>query len=243
MNRPLNPSRSLRQALATLAVAGLWLGAAQGAAPRDPREDEEDTRPPLQVVIGLDLSRSNPLVKSKDYAASAAGVVAQQISELPLQSVVMLRSFGSYDGESNDLRIDRAISNEGDERPAAVAVLVREIIASVPSLVHSGRLDMQESTNVIAFLENMSDFVDCKEMDAVVILVSDGIESSEYAELNRAGEHLPKPGKIYRGCKELQIIGLGQGQKSPSVTEHLREEWEKWAKAAGFRSFSGYNAW
>jgi len=243
MNRPLNPSRSLFQAIATLAVAGFWLGAAQGATPRDPREDEEDTRPPLHVVIGLDLSRSNPLVKSKDYASSAAGVVAQQIGDLPLRSLVMLRTFGSYDGESNDLRIDRSISNEGDERPAAVAVLVREIIASVPSLVRSGRLDMQNSTNVIAFLENMSDFVDCKEMDAIVMLVSDGIESSEYAELNREGEHLPKPGKIYRGCKELQIIGLGQGQKSPSVTEHLREEWEKWAKAAGFRSFSGYNAW
>ncbi|MFO1187738.1 MAG: hypothetical protein U1E87_10005 [Alphaproteobacteria bacterium] len=243
MNRSMNPAQPLRKALCVLAVAGLMLGSAEGAAPRDPREDEEDTRPPLHVVIGLDLSRSNPLVKSQDYAASAAGVVADQIADLPLRSVVMLRTFGSYEGESNDLRIDRSISNEGDERPAAVGALVREIIASVPSLVRSGRLDMQDNTNVIAFLENMSDFVDCKEMDAVVLLVSDGIESSEYAELNRPGEHLPKPGKIYRGCKELQIIGLGQGQKSPTVTEHLREEWEKWAKAAGFRSFSGYNAW
>lgn len=243
MSRWMNISLSLRKALPALAVAGMMLASAQGAAPRDPREDAPDTRPPLHVVIGLDLSRSNPLVKSKEYAASAAGVVAQQIGDLPLGSLVMLRTFGSYDGQSNSLRIDRSISNEGDERPAAVGALVREIIASVPSLVRSGRLETQNSTNVVAFLENMSDFVDCKEMDAVVILVSDGIESSEYAELDRAGEHLPKPSKIYRGCKELQIIGLGQGQKSPSVTERLREEWEKWAKAAGFRSFSGYNAW
>jgi hypothetical protein len=48
---------------------------------------------------------------------------------------------------------------------------------------------------------------------------------------------------MYAGCSQLEIIGLGQGQASPSVTERLREEWAAWAKSAGFKSFNGYNSW
>jgi hypothetical protein len=230
-------------ALCALGFAGLWLGLAPAAQARDPREDAEDTRPPMRVVIGLDLSKSNPLVDSKSYASSVAGIVAEEVADLPMASIVMLRTFGSYDSDSNNLRIDRTISNEADEKPASVASFIEEIVASIPRLVNNGRLDAQDSTNVVAFLENMSEFVDCGDMDTSVILVSDGIEASEYAQLKRAGEHLPKPSRMYAGCSQLEIIGLGQGQASPSVTERLREEWAAWAKAAGFKSFNGYNSW
>lgn len=206
-------------------------------------DDDEDTRAPERLVIGLDLSRSNPLVKSQSYAGGAADVVADAVTDLPMASVVMIRTFGSY-GSGNNLRIDRQISSQKDEKPAAVASLVREIVANVPKLVKAGKLDVQNDTNVVAFLENMAQFVDCGKMNTTVVLVSDGIEDSEYARLIDPNDSLPNPtAGLYRGCESLEIVGLGQGADSPQLTEHLRTEWERWAKAAGFKSFDGYNDW
>ena len=207
-------------------------------------EDEEDNRPPVRLIIGLDLSRSNPLVDSDAYAAKAADLIANEIKDLPLASKVMIRTFGSYKGSVNNLRIDRDISSAGDEKPAAVADLVRQIVANVPKLVRDGTLEAQNQTNIVPFLENMSEFVDCGEMDATVILISDGIEDSEYARLVNRDESLPTPDSgLYGGCSQLEIVGLGQGTNSPSLTEHLRAEWEDWAKAAGFKNFDGFNEW
>lgn len=227
-------------ALGVLVASSLWLGLASAA----PDDQDNGNRAPIRVVIGLDLSTSNPLVDSRSYAAAMGDYVADYIKDLPLASVVMLRTFGSYDASSNNLRIDRSISSLRDEKPAVVADLMRQIIANVPKMVHEGTLDSQRSTNILAFLENMADVVDCRAMDTRIILVSDGMEDSEYAHLDRSGGHLPRPSyAMFRGCSELQILGIGQGQRSPAATERIKSEWESWAKAAGFRSFIGLNSW
>lgn len=226
-----------------LALAALLLVALTGAANAQ-RDEDGERRAPVRVIVGLDLSQSNPLVDSRSYAASMGGYVADYIQDLPLASQVMLRTFGSYSSDDNNLRIDRSISNLPDEKPKAVAELMRQIIAGVPRMVREGTLDAQPSTNILAFLENMADVVDCGEMDTRILLISDGIEDSEYAHLNRAGEHLPRPSyAMFRGCTELQILGIGQGQRSPAKTERLKDEWAAWARAAGFRRFVGLNSW
>ena len=194
-------------------------------------------------MIGLDLSESNPLVSNKSYAASAGALVAQNIKSLPMASKVMLRTFGSYSGQKNNVRFDTEISSQGDEKPPVVAKHVEDLIAGVPEFVRAGSLEVQDRTNILSFLEDMAQFVDCSKMDTTVILVSDGIEDSEYARLKH-GESLPAPSPgLYRGCAELLIVGLGQGADSPSFTERLRSEWGAWAKAAGFRDFEGLSNW
>lgn len=206
--------------------------------------DEVNKGPPERIVIGLDLSESNPLVSNSTYAAAAAALVAENIKSLPMASEVMLRTFGSYSGQKNNLRIDRQISSQKDEKPAAVASLVEEIIANVPKLVRDGTLESQSRTNILPFLEDMAEFVDCSKMDTTVVLVSDGIEDSEYARLVRRDDSLPAPSsQLYEGCSELLIVGLGQGSDSPSFTQHLRAEWSAWAKSAGFRNFDGLSDW
>jgi hypothetical protein len=228
-------------ALAAVMVSALCVGAAAAA---DTDEQSEDNRAPVRVIIGLDLSRSNPLIDSQNYASAMGDYVADYIKDLPLASVVMLRTFGTYDARDNNLRIDRSISSLRDEKPAAVGALMRQIVSNIPKMVHEGRLESQASTNIVAFLEDMSDVVDCRKMDARVLLISDGIEDSEYARLEHVNEHLPKPSyELFRGCSQMEIVGLGQGQRSPAVTEHLKDEWERWAKAAGFHSFVGLNNW
>lgn len=237
--RQMRSSRSSFSALVLAAAVILLVPAGAMGARAD-----SDRPSPQRIVIGLDLSKSNPLVTSRQYAASVAQYVSEMVKALPLASSVMLRTFGTYEGDRNTLRVDRSISSLPDEKPAAVAKLVREIIANVPKLVRNGTLDAQNSTNILAFLDNMSDVVDCTEMSTNIVLISDGMEDSEYAKLSNPKDHLPRPtSRIYKNCGELQILGLGRGQRSPAATQRIRREWENWARAAGFRSFVGLNSW
>jgi hypothetical protein len=233
----------LRWSVACFVAAVLVGVSAACAVPLAGGANGDDTPAPMRLVIGLDLSKSNPLVDSEPYAQSVADLVGSEIQDLPLASIVMLRTFGAYSAASNNLKIDRRLSVDGDERPEAVASLMSEIIAGVPKLVRDGTLEAQDSTNIVSFLESMSEFVDCSETDARIILVSDGLEDSDYAHLADPDESLPPPGRIYAGCSELEILGLGQGQKDPRVTQRLRSEWRAWARSAGFKDFTGLDNW
>jgi hypothetical protein len=197
---------------------------------------------PETVVIGLDLSQSNPLVKDDAYAARVGARTAQELLALPLKSRVMVRTFGSYDGSENGLKVDQVISAHA--KPQSVAEGVAELIAHVPALVRAGKLKSQGMTNIVPFLDTMAEVVDCKASDVRVILVTDGFEDSEYAHLTRHGGHLPAPAAAnYEACDGLTILGLGQGSGSPSATVHLRKEWKAYAGKAGFRRFTGLYDW
>ena len=77
-----------------------------------------------------------------------------------------------------------------------------------------------------------------------MILATDGIEDSVYARLDDPDDHLPAPeGKPFAGCTELQILGIGEGTRSPIKTTRLRDEWIRWAREAGFAKFQGLNDW
>lgn len=197
---------------------------------------------PIHVVIGLDLSQSNPLVKSQPYAEKVAMRIEGEIKDAPFASRITLRSFGTYNTLAETMRYDRQVSRYVPAE--VVAGKVRADIAAVPARVKAGELRAQGTTNILAFLDNMAQIVDCKAEKTTVILVSDGIEDSEYAKLVKEGATLPEaPADLFKRCESLQILGLGQGQKSPEVTNRTRAEWEKWAEGAGFKAFVGLNDW
>lgn len=197
---------------------------------------------PQTIVIGLDLSISNPLVKDDAYAARVGARIAQDLQGLPLRSRVILRTFGNYDAGANALKIDQAITTHA--KPQNVAVAVAQLIGNVPKLVREKKLVAQGKTNIIPFMETMSQVVDCKGSQVRVILATDGFEDSEYAKLTRYGGKLPKPSQpLYPGCQEMLILGLGTGANSPAATKRLREQWSAWAKEAGFKRFSGLYDW
>lgn len=196
---------------------------------------------PQTVLIGLDLSKSNPLVEDEAYASRAAARVAQELVGLPLKSRVLLRTFGSYDSGSNAIKIDQRITIHS--KPASVARGIAALIADVPKLVGAGKLKAQAKTNIIPFLETMSQTLDCKAGSTRIILLTDGFEDSEYAKLTRKGGRLPKPAATFAGCAELQMLGLGQGANSPNATNRLRKEWDSWSARAGFARFTGLYDW
>lgn len=204
--------------------------------------EETSKQVPQTIIIGLDLSKSNPMVQDDAYAARAGAKAVEDLYELPLKSRVMLRTFGSYEVTSNGLKIDQRISSHA--KPDQVAEGIATIIANVPTLVRSGKLAAQGKTNIVPFLETMAQVVDCQANDVHVILLTDGFEDSEYAHLTARGGKLPAPSyEMYKGCASLTILGIGQGGGSPSATQALREEWRGWAKAAGFEHYAGLYDW
>jgi hypothetical protein len=197
---------------------------------------------PSRLIVGLDLSASNPLVLDNLYASKAARRVGESVGELPYRSEYSMRTFGAYDGSMNAFTYDAVVSVRNE--PEALKNDTITFISNVPLLVQQGKLITQNMTNILAFLEELSLNVDCRQMPTTVILVTDGIEDSEYVRLIHQNAELPMPEKkIFRSCKELRILGLGRGLKSPKETKRLRTEWAAWAKKAGFKKFNGLNDW
>jgi len=197
---------------------------------------------PKRLIIGLDISKSNPLVDNAAFADKVAVRIANIVKGLGMASEVHVRTFGSYDASSNNFYYDARISARN--RPEVVAAEIRKLIAGTPFLVKSGKWVSQSNTNILAFLDNVSQSIGCAGMPTTVVLASDGIEDSEYVRLQKADAHLPAPqGRPFKGCAEMQILGLGQGTKSPIITTRLRTEWTRWSWAAGFSHFTGLNDW
>lgn len=228
--------------LAAVAAIGLLAGGALAMEMnrQSPVGDESILRPE-RVIIGLDLSRSNPLVDDPAFAARVGGRIAMIISRMGFASEVHIRTFGSYDPSANNFAYDVVLSTRA--RPDYVASEVQKLIAGTPQLVRSGRWHSQQKTNILAFLDNVVRAFGCGAMPTTVILASDGIEDSEYARLQQ-GDSLPLPDRrLYRGCGALVIYGIGQGSGSPVLTGRLRYQWENWARLAGFGRFQGLNDW
>jgi len=197
---------------------------------------------PQTIIIGLDLSLSTPLITDDAYAARVGARVAQDLQTLPLRSRVILRTFGSYDVTVNALKVDQTITAHA--KPQNVAVAVASLISSVPRLVREKKLVAQGMTNIVPFLETMSQVVDCEGSQVTLILATDGFEDSDYARLTRHGGKLPMPAKpLYPGCHEMLMLGIGTGVNSPATTKRLREQWSAWALAAGFERFTGLYDW
>jgi hypothetical protein len=198
--------------------------------------------PARRLIIGLDISKSNPLVADPAFAAKVGRRVATLVRGLGFASEVHVRTFGSFEALSNPFYYDTMISTRA--RPEVVAAEVEKLVSGTPLLVAKGKWVSQENTNILAFLDNVANSIGCAKLPTTVILASDGVEDSEYVRLQHEGAHLPPPsGKPFNGCTELQILGIGQGTRSPKETVRLRNEWAKWAWRAGFGKFMGLNDW
>lgn len=200
--------------------------------------------PPRTLVIGIDLSTSNPLIRDEAFAYRVSERIRPLIANLAPHSRVLLRSFGSYNSAANSpLTLDIVIAPK-TARAEDMATLIGSVVAGVPQMVRKGKIQAQNATNIVPFLLNVANVVDCRAMPTQVILASDGVEDSQVANLSRRSSTLPAPNVApFPGCEELTILGIGRGLNSPGDTERLRGEWAFWAQAAGFQRFNGLNDW
>jgi hypothetical protein len=233
----------MKAILLALATAATLIGGGAVAmqVAGDAPSDDQNVLHPQRLIIGLDLSQSNPLIDDPAFAARVAARIADAVRNMGFASEVHVRTFGSYDPNSNNFAYDTVLSVRS--RPEAVAADIRKLIAGTPRLVASGKWRSQRNTNILAFLDNVTRAFGCRGMPTTIVLATDGIEDSVYARLDR-GDHLPSPDNPqFRGCSQLLIYGLGQGGGNPRLTSRLRGEWANWARAAGFANFQGLNDW
>ena len=202
------------------------------------------SNPARTIVIGVDLSTSNPLLRDPGFAGKVAARLQPMLTGLAPHSRIVLRSFGSYNSSANNtLSLDFVVAPK-TARAEDLAKLITTVIAGIPTMVQQGKLQPQNSTNIVPFLLNISNVVSCSAMPTQIILASDGVEDSQVANLSRRNATLPAPATPpFPGCEELQILGSGRGLNSPGDTERLKGEWAYWAQAAGFRQFQGLNDW
>ncbi|MDE1985471.1 MAG: hypothetical protein KGL56_01305 [Alphaproteobacteria bacterium] len=233
----------MKRILLAVATVGALVGGGVLATQLSGEAPDANAAPaPQRIIIGLDLSRSNPLIADPAFAAKVADRIAAIVGNLGFASEVHVRTFGNYDATSNTFAYDTVLSVRN--RPENVAAEIRKLIAGTPYLVRNGKWRAQENTNILAFLDNLSQSIGCAGMPTTIVLASDGIEDSDYARLMRRDAHLPPPdGRPFQGCADFEILGLGQGADSPRLTSHLRGEWGRWALAAGFARFEGLNDW
>lgn len=237
-----NPRFGVRLLAATLAAFSFMAPGVSYAVDEDAIESAGAHSQAGVLVIGLDLSKSNPMVTNDDYARRVADRVAPMVEAMPLRGRVMVRSFGSYDATSNTLRIDQVLSARA--KPEDFARGLKTLISGVPKLVRDRKLVAQNKTNILPFLQTMSEVVSCDTHPVTFVLLTDGVEDSEYARLKQASATLPEPShRRFEGCGELQILGLGQGLNSPKATQRLRTVWGDWAQEAGFARFVGLYDW
>src|ERR1700754_3461624 len=117
---------------------------------------------PPRIIIGLDISKSNPLVDNAAFADKVAVRISNIVKGLGMASEVHVRTFGSYDASSNNFYYDARISARN--RPQVVAAEIHKLIAGTPLLVSSGKWRSQENTNILAFLDNVSQSIGCGGM-------------------------------------------------------------------------------
>jgi hypothetical protein len=199
---------------------------------------------PRTVVVGVDLSQSNPLVRDDDFARRVAERIRPTIASLAPRSRVMLRSFGSYNGEANtSITLDVVIAPR-TARAEDIAGIVAQVIATIPARIRAGKLQAQPYTNIVPFLQNMSRVLNCQREETYVILATDGVEDSQLTNLKNRNATLPQLSNTpFAGCQEMQILGIGRGLNSPRDTERLIALWREWAARAGFRNFTALNDW
>lgn len=188
------------------------------------------------VIIGLDVSDSTPLISDKAYAARAVSAVSDMLSGLEAGDQVLIQTIGNYGMAENPLNFEWTVSR----RTPAIKLrrIVTSLIARLPKLVESGKLEAANSTNLVGFLEMASYSVDCETETTSFVLLTDGIEWSSRTNgraLAAGNASLPAPPEdSLKGC-DLTMIGIGQTVKGadPAVTANLIKAWKTWSVTAG----------
>ena len=178
------------------------------------------------LSIGIDVSKSNPLVSDKNFAEQAVKYVGSQIVTLKPGDTVSVRTFGSRANARNFKTLKLRISNKMRAPQAAHYAM------TFTSKLLQDKSIPQSSTNIIAWLEFTPNF-NC-EREGQILLITDGLEASTYVEpvaLLEGKAHLPAPDVDLTGCS-ITFYGLGAGW-NPQHTKNVRNEWREWAQKAG----------
>lgn len=176
------------------------------------------------LIIAHDLSASNPLLVNENFKRASLAYLATQMNELSRGDSVILKTFGDIANPQNfnsyEIKLGRSQQKSLSQ--------IHNYIATIHK-----RFKPQGSTNIIAWL-GRNEF-NCAQESQHIVVVTDGIEASEYADPLKlmAGEtQLPKPNEFVNlsGCT-ITFYGLGVGRADKEAL-HLRRAWHRYFEQA-----------
>jgi hypothetical protein len=183
--------------------------------------------PPKTITVGLDASRSNPLLLDKQFNINATNYVLSQLSSLDDGDKIDIKLLGSLQAADNLKSLSQTIGRNNKGKVAKA--IIQHLTQDLPT-----RVKPQSTTNIIAFLEQ-TNFA-CRS-GGHVILITDGIEASSYMSPNdllSGKKSLPKPSEFaienLRGCR-VTFYGIGVG-RSGQESKQLRRQWKVFITAA-----------
>ena len=229
--------RTLLKALSCLTPVCLTLAACSGSAP------SEAPKPPqhaAHLYIMSDVSGTSVVQGDNVVGNALRQRVADAVKTMELGDSVTVVEVGSRSAERFVAR--PTITTGPKLRQAAAS---RKVVAQMEDIASSYRANGGDGgTNLLLALDTLRP--DCRSGRSVIMIVSDGIESSEaydaVAALN-AGKPIelpPPPSSLLRGC-QLEFVGFGvaadgsgKGAILPEVhLRALRKGWEKYLTAGG----------
>ena len=177
----------------------------------------------VTLTLGIDLSGSNPLTRSTEFAVIAGNEARREILKLEDGDVLHVRQFGSREVFQNV--VSQPITVSRRMRPAKLADSISAFVRSIPT-----QGNFQGSTELIRWLKYGR--FDCANGGRIVIL-TDGIETAAVSAnaLLQGEASLPEPRNNLAGCS-LYLYGLGAGLPVDAI-DHLVAQWSAYAEAAG----------
>ncbi len=130
------------------------------------------------LIIGLDVSDSVPITMEQHIADQVASLIHSRIARMKIGDSVKIRSLGTYGAAAQTMHANIRLSRKS--RPRKVAKNIYRLIRSLPALIKKGKVKLQNSTNIVGFLEAIGPSLECKKVPTVILILSDGIEHSAY---------------------------------------------------------------
>lgn len=180
----------------------------------------------LHIIV--DVSQSNPMLSNAAFVKRAAQYSAEQMSSLKLGDSILVQTFGELQSAKNLERYEYTLTRQKRKR---IERAVLHYIMTLPE-----RSEPQPSTNLLAWFNRNA--LDCQKVPKTILILSDGIEASEYVNPNKlmAGKQsLPAPSEFVdvKGCNVV-MFGLGAGRQDRETTQ-LRKAWAQYFNKAGAR--------
>lgn len=231
-------ARNMKFAPLALTSLALSLSACSG---NEGDRSSPTAQQPATATILVDTSASTPFMASPAYSDAAIQRVGKAVAALHLGDKARIVAFGS---RTTDHAVD--VFAEGSGYKRHVPVLGKHVETALRDLLANARAGGGDgSTNIIYALENAN--VECTPRSRVIVL-SDGIEHSDAAQLDRALAHdaplhLPNPATpILNGGCSVEMIGIGvspagvgaRAETLPGAQlQSLVAAWRDWFAAAG----------
>lgn len=226
---------NLFKAFSCLILACLALAACSGSAPPDA---PKVPRYAAHLYVLSDVSESSALQGDDAVGKAVRKRVTDVVKEMELGDSITVLTVGGRDAKN--FVAYPTITTSPQSRLHAAS---RKVAAQLDEIARNHRASGGDgNTNLLLALDNLRP--DCRSGRSMIMIVSDGIESSEAydaAAALSAGKavEMPPPSGLLRGCM-VELLGFGlvadsSGNASilpDAQLRALRKGWERWLTSA-----------